>query len=42
LCIAQCPLFTFGNHTTGYCQPCKLINNSMCVMNPYYGVMTIA
>ena len=31
LCIAQCPLFTFGNHSTGYCQPCKLImiNESM-------------
>ena len=23
LCIAQCPLFTFGNHSTGYCQTCK-------------------
>ena len=28
-CISQCPLFTFGNHSTGDCQPCKLINNSM-------------
>ena len=27
LCIAQCPLFTFGNHSTGDCQPCKFINN---------------
>ena len=26
LCISQCPLFTFGNHTTGYCQPRKLTN----------------
>ena len=23
LCISQCPLFTFGNHSSGYCQPCK-------------------
>ena len=29
LCVAQCPLFTFGDHSTGDCQPCKLINISM-------------
>ena len=23
-CVAQCPLFTFGNHTLAECQPCKL------------------
>ena len=23
-CVRQCPLFTFGNHTTEQCQPCKL------------------
>ena len=23
-CVRQCPLFFFGNHTTGLCQPCKL------------------
>jgi Notch-like protein len=22
-CVAQCPLLTFGNHTSGQCQPCK-------------------
>lgn len=25
LCIFQCPLFTFGNHSAGYCQSCKSI-----------------
>ena len=26
LCVRQCPLFYFGNHTGGLCQPCKLHN----------------
>ena len=25
-CVRQCPLFFFGNHTGGLCQPCKLHN----------------
>ena len=24
-CVTQCPIFTFGNHTVGECQPCKLM-----------------
>ena len=24
-CVTQCPIFTFGNHTVGECQSCKLI-----------------
>ena len=24
-CVAQCPLFTFGNHTSAVCQPCELL-----------------
>ena len=24
-CVTQCPIFMFGNHTVGECQPCKLI-----------------
>lgn len=23
--MSQCPLFTFGNHTTRRCQPCKFL-----------------
>ena len=34
-CIAQCPLFTFGNHTLAQCQPCKSIINAIIPVSNY-------